>query len=51
MEYRLNSAKEEYEAGLDAVLAESLKKYHMQSNYWAEKVSAANANNEILRVY
>ncbi|VDK86866.1 unnamed protein product [Litomosoides sigmodontis] len=49
MEYRLNNAKEEYEAGLGAVLAESLKKYHMQSNYWAEKVSAANANNEILR--
>ncbi|EJW71497.1 hypothetical protein WUBG_17595 [Wuchereria bancrofti] len=50
LEYQLRNAKEEYEAGLDVALAESLKKYHKQSNYWAEKLSAINANNELLRV-
>lgn len=50
MEYQLKSAKEEYEAGLDAALTESLKKYHKQSKYWTEKVSAMNATNELLRV-
>lgn len=51
MEYQLRNAKEEYEAGLDTALAESLKKYYKQSNYWAEKVSAMNASNELLRVH
>ncbi|CAG9531876.1 unnamed protein product [Cercopithifilaria johnstoni] len=49
LECRLKNVKEEYEADLDAVLAESLKKYQEQSNYWAEKVSAMNASNEMLR--
>ncbi|KAK6111931.1 hypothetical protein QQG55_45635 [Brugia pahangi] len=49
LEYQLRNAKEEYEAGLDVALAESLKKYHKQSNYWTEKVSAINASNELLR--
>uniref|UniRef100_A0A0R3RZN5 Zf-C3H1 domain-containing protein n=1 Tax=Elaeophora elaphi TaxID=1147741 RepID=A0A0R3RZN5_9BILA len=49
MEYQLRNAKEEYEAGLDVALAESLKKYRRQSNYWAEKVSAMNSTNEFLR--
>uniref|UniRef100_A0A915PI13 Uncharacterized protein n=1 Tax=Setaria digitata TaxID=48799 RepID=A0A915PI13_9BILA len=49
LEYQLKNAKEEYDAGLDMALAESLKKYQQQSNYWAEKISAVNANNESLR--
>ncbi|VBB33710.1 unnamed protein product, partial [Acanthocheilonema viteae] len=49
MEYRLKNAKEEYEAGLDALLTESLRKYQKQNNYWTEKMSAMNANNELLR--
>ncbi|EFO18940.1 hypothetical protein LOAG_09555 [Loa loa] len=49
MEYQLKNAKEEYEAGLNTALSESLKKYHKQSNYWAEKLSAMNASNELLR--
>ncbi|MCP9257818.1 hypothetical protein DINM_001068 [Dirofilaria immitis] len=49
MEYQLKNVKEEYEAGLDMALAESLKKYQEQNNYWAEKISAANTTNELLR--
>uniref|UniRef100_A0A0N5CNG9 GRIP domain-containing protein n=1 Tax=Thelazia callipaeda TaxID=103827 RepID=A0A0N5CNG9_THECL len=49
LEYQLRSAKEEYDASLEMTLAESLKKYQKQSNYWAEKVSALNENNELLR--
>ncbi|VDK87543.1 unnamed protein product [Onchocerca ochengi] len=49
MENRLKNIKEEYEAGLDMALAESLKKYRKQSDYWTAKMSATNASSELLR--
>ncbi|VDO49137.1 unnamed protein product [Onchocerca flexuosa] len=50
LQYEIEKLQQEYEAGLDMTLAESLKKYQKQSDYWTEKMSATNAGSELLRV-
>ncbi|KHN80514.1 hypothetical protein Tcan_15350 [Toxocara canis] len=49
LELKLKSAREEFDAGLEVALAESLKKYQQQSVYWKEKMAIANAQQESLK--
>ncbi|MFH4980513.1 hypothetical protein AB6A40_007222 [Gnathostoma spinigerum] len=45
LELSLQSAKEEYDHGLEEALSGSLRKFQQQSKYWKQKIAAVHSDN------